>query len=138
MATARIDALWVHDGILDARDFKSGQVWSDRVADDKQARLQAWILAPLAQARGLRLRVSFEHLAPEVLDDPEPFEPDADDLQAIEDDVRREVTEIRGTTEFVGISDREVCARCRYRSICPDSATPGVPVWPTVDAEDDP
>ena len=48
MATARLDALWVHDGLLDARDFKSGQVWSDRVADDKQARLQAWILAPLA------------------------------------------------------------------------------------------
>jgi hypothetical protein len=135
MATARIDALWVHDGLLDARDFKSGQVWSERVADDKQARLQAWILAPLAAARGLRLRISFEHLAADVVDDPEPFEPDADDLVAIEDDVRREVTEIRGTTAFVGIADREVCARCRYRSICPDSATPGVPVWPTVDAE---
>jgi hypothetical protein len=138
MATARIDALWVHDGLLDARDFKSGQVWSERVADDKQARLQAWILAPLADARGLRLRISFEHLAAEVVDDPEPFEPDTDDLLAIEDDVRREVAEIRGTTEFVGISDREVCARCRYRSICPDSATPGEPVWPTVDTEDAP
>jgi hypothetical protein len=137
MATARIDALWVHDGLLDARDFKSGQVWSERVADDKQARLQAWILAPLADARGLRLRISFEHLAAEVVDDPEPFEPDADDLAAIEDEVRREVAAIRGTTEFVGIADPELCGRCRYRSICPDSATPGVPVWPTVDIEDE-
>jgi hypothetical protein len=137
MATARIDALWVHDGLLDARDFKSGKVWSERVADDKQARLQAWILAPLAESRGLRLRVAFEHLAADVVDDPEPFEPDADDLLAIEDDLRREVTEIRSTTDFVGVTDPEVCVRCRYRSICPDSATPGVPVWPTVDTEDD-
>ena len=72
-----------------------------------------------------------------MVDDPEPFEPDADDLAAIEDDVRREVTEIRATTEFVGVNDPEVCKHCRYRSICPDSATPGVPVWPTVDTEDD-
>jgi len=137
MATARFDALWVHDGILDARDFKTGQVWSERVADDKQARLQAWILAPIAEARGLRLRVAFEHLAPEVLDDPEPFEPDADDLVAIEDELRGEVAAIRGTTDFMGVGDPEVCARCRYRSICPDSATPGVPMWPMVDAEHD-
>jgi hypothetical protein len=137
MATARFDALWVHDGILDARDFKTGKVWSEMVADDKQARLQAWILAPLAEARGLRLRISFEHLAAEVVDDPEPFEPDADDLAAIEDELRREVVAIRATTEFVGVADREVCGRCRYRSICPDSATPGVPVWPTVEPDDD-
>jgi hypothetical protein len=137
MATARIDALWVHDGLLDARDFKSGQMWSDRVADDKQARLQAWILAPLADARGLQLRISFEHLAAEGPDDPEPFEPDADDLLAIEDELRREVAEIRSKTEFAGVADPDVCGRCRYRSICPDSATPGVPVWPTVDVEDD-
>jgi len=137
MATARFDALWVHDGILDARDFKTGQVWSERVADDKQARLQAWILAPIAEARGLRLRVAFEHLAAEVLDDPEPFEPDADDFLTIEDELRREVAVIRGTTDFTGVGDPEVCARCRYRSICPDSATPGVPMWPMVDAEHD-
>jgi hypothetical protein len=136
MATARIDALWVHDGLLDARDFKTGQVWSERVADDHQARLQAWVLEPLARDRGLRLRISFEHLAAEVVDDPEPFEPDAEDLEAIEAELRREVAAIRGTTEFVGVADPEVCGRCRYRSICPDSATPGVPVWPTVDRED--
>jgi len=137
MATARIDALWVHDGILDARDFKTGQVWSDRVADDRQARLQAWVLAPVADARGLRLRIAFEHLAVEILDDPEPFEPDADDLLNIEGELRAEVAAIRSTAEFTGVADPEVCGRCRYRSICPDSATPGVPVWPTVESDDD-
>jgi hypothetical protein len=138
MATARFDALWVHDGVLDARDFKTGQVWTERVADDKQARLQAWILAPVAAARGLRLRVAFEHLATDVVDDPEPFEPDDEDVAAIEVELRREVAEIRSTTEFPGVADPEVCRRCRYRSICPDSATPGVPVWPTVAPEEEP
>jgi hypothetical protein len=76
-------------------------------------------------------------LAVEVLDDPEPFEPDADDLVAIEEELRGDVAAIRGTTEFMGVGDPEVCARCRYRSICPDSATPGVPMWPMVDAEHD-
>jgi len=136
MATARFDALWAHDGVLDARDYKTGQVWSDRVADDKQARLQAWVLAPLAEARGLTLRISFEHLAAEVVDDPEPFEPDADDLRAIAEELRLEVAAIRETTEFAGVADTEVCRRCRYRSICPDSTAPGVPVWPTVESED--
>ena len=45
--------------------------------------------------RGLRLRIAFEHLAAEVVDDPEPFEPDADDLLAIEEELRLEVAEIR-------------------------------------------
>ena len=27
MATARIDAVWVHDGLLDARDYKTGRLW---------------------------------------------------------------------------------------------------------------
>ena len=137
MATARLDALWVHDGLLDARDYKTGQVWSDRVADDAQARLQAWVLAPLAEAHGLQLRVTFEHLAAEVVDDPEPFEPDADDLLAIEDELRAEVTEIRSEVEFAGVADPDVCHRCSYRSICPDSVVAGVPIWPSVEAEDE-
>jgi hypothetical protein len=136
MATARLDALWLHDGLLDARDYKTGQVWSDRVADDAQARLQAWVLAPLAEARGLRLRVAFEHLNAEVVDDPEPFLPDADDLLAIEAELRAEVTEIRSEVAFAGVADPDVCHRCNYRSICPDSAVAGVPMWPVVDAED--
>jgi hypothetical protein len=138
MATARIDALWVHDGMLDARDYKTGQVWSEQLSHDRQARLQAWVLAPIAQERGLRLRIAFEHLSPDVREDPEPFEPDADDLDAIEEELRATVEAMRADTEYRGISDLEVCRTCRYRSICPDSAVPGLPVWPMVDAEDAP
>jgi PD-(D/E)XK nuclease superfamily len=141
MATARFDALWVHDGVLDARDYKTGQVWSDRVADDAQARLQAWVLAPLAEQLGLRVRIVFEHLAAEVLEDPEPFEPDAEDLASIAEELRHQVESIRAQTTFAGVADTEVCRRCRYRSICPDSAVEGVPMWPVVEPEpggDDP
>lgn len=135
MATARIDALWEHDGVLDARDYKTGRVWADVVAHDEQARLQAFVLAPRAAAEGLRLRITFEHLASEVVDDPVPFEPDDDDLQAIEEELRVVVAEIR-TEVFDGIGDPEVCVRCPYRSICPDSAAPSEPIWPAVTGED--
>jgi hypothetical protein len=132
MAAARIDALWRHDGYLAAHDYKTGQRWTDRVADDDQARLQAWVLEPLADALGLRVRVVFEHLAAEVLDDPEPFEPDDDDLAAIGEELRRTVEAIKAETAFAGIADAEVCGRCRYRSICPDSTVEGAAMWPSV------
>jgi hypothetical protein len=143
MATARIDALWAYDDVLDAHDYKTGRVWSDRVADDAQARLQAWVLAPLADARGARLRITFEHLAADVLDDPEPFEPDADDLAAIGEELHaitlamRSRTEATGSANWAGVAEAEICGRCRYRSICPDSAVEAVPVWPRVDDEDE-
>jgi hypothetical protein len=136
MATARVDSLWVHDGVLDARDYKTGRVWSDEVSHDEQARLQAWVLAPRAAAAGLRLRIAFEHLAPEVVDDPAPFEPDDDDLAQIEEELRLVVAEIR-TEQFTGVADAEVCLHCRYRSICPESAAPSEPVWPVV-GDDEP
>jgi hypothetical protein len=134
MATARIDALWEHDGVLDARDYKTGRVWGDDVTHDEQARVQAFVLAPLAAERGLRLRIAFEHLAQEVTDDPAPFEPDADDLLAIEGELRAAVAEIR-TEQFHGVRDPEVCVRCQYRSICPESAAASEPIWPAVDDE---
>jgi hypothetical protein len=133
MASARLDALWVHDGFLAAHDYKTGRRWTDRVADDAQARLQAWVLAPLADALGLRVRVVFEQLAAEVVDDPEPFEPDADDLAAIGEELRAAVESIRLETAFAGVADVEVCGACRYRSICPDSAVAAEPNWPLVE-----
>ena len=83
------------------------------------------MLAPLAEQLGLRLRIAFEHLAAEVVDDPEPFEPDADDLVAIGEELRHEVEAIRAEATFAGVGDPDVCHRCRYRSICPDSAAAG-------------
>lgn len=142
MATARLDALWLLDTaagpVLDAHDYKTGRVWHDRVADDPQARLQAWVLAPLAEARGARLRITFEYLAADVVDDPEPFEPDADDLAAVEEQLHAIVQEVRAEADlgdWAGVADPESCGRCRYRSICPVSASPSEPVWPAYDDE---
>jgi hypothetical protein len=135
LAAARLDALWLHDGLFDARDYKTGRVRSERVADDVQARIQAWVLAPLAAELGARLRVSFEHLAAEVDEDPEPFEPDDEDLAAIDEELRKEVEAIWCEHAWTGVGDGETCRRCRYRSICRDSATPGAPTWPRVDAD---
>jgi PD-(D/E)XK nuclease superfamily len=139
MATARIDAIWVHDGFLDARDYKSGARWYERVADDPRARVQAFVLDPHARRRGLRLRLRYEHLAAEVDDDPEPYEPDDDELAAIEEELRSTVGELWSLDEWRGVGDAAVCKWCRFRSICPDSAAPGEPGWPVLAlAEPDP
>lgn len=134
MATGRLDAVWQHDQLLEIRDYKTGSVVTERIVDDPRARLQAWLAAPIAERLGLQLRVRYEHLAAEILDDPEPFEPDADDLVAIEEELRATAAAIQAAAaahEFPAVSETEVCRFCRYRSICPESASPGVPTWPT-------
>ncbi len=137
MASARIDALWVHDGLLDAHDYKTGRAWDHRLADDKQARLHAWVLEPLARALDLRLRITFEYLAPEVTIQPAPFEPEAEDIAQIGDELVSMVVAMHSETEFVGVADPDVCRFCRYRSICPDSVVAGEPNWTRVEADDD-
>ena len=140
MAMARIDALWVHDGILDARDYKTGSRWYERVADDPRARVQAFVLEPHARRRGLRLRLRYEHLAAEVDDDPEAYEPDDDDLAAIEEELRSTAEAWWTIDEWRGVADAAVCQWCRFRSICVDSAAVGEPDWPVLaiaDAETD-
>ncbi|HEY8216535.1 MAG TPA: PD-(D/E)XK nuclease family protein [Acidimicrobiia bacterium] len=132
LVTARLDAVWVHDGLLDARDYKTGVVTTARVADDPRAWLQAWVLAPTAARRGLRIRLRYEHLASEIQEEPEPWEPDADDLAVVEERLRAEVRQMRDEVSFAGVADPEVCTGCRYRSICRDTASPGVPTWPEV------
>jgi RecB family exonuclease len=134
MATGRLDALWQHDGILDVRDYKTGSVVTERIVEDTRARLQAWLAAPIAERNGLRLRIRYEHLAAEVNDDPEPFEPDADDLEAIEEELRAAAAAIQAASaahDFPGVAEPDICRYCRYRSICPVSAAPGEPTWPT-------
>jgi hypothetical protein len=132
MAMARIDAIWVHDGILDARDYKTGSRWYERVGDDPRARVQAFVLAQHSQRQGLRLRLRYEHLAAEIDDDPDPFEPDDDDLAAIEEELRATAEAWWTLDEWQGVRDAAVCAWCRYRSICVDSAAPGEPDWPVL------
>ncbi len=130
VATARLDAVWEHDGILDVRDYKTGRVAPYPVHEDRGARLQAWVAAPQAAARGLQLRLRYEHLAAEVVDDPEPWEPSEDDLAAIEADLAATVTAMRAERDFRGVADAAVCGYCSFRAICDESATPAAPTWP--------
>lgn len=137
LASARIDAVWVHDGILDARDYKTGAVHTERVADDPRARVQAWVLARDARRTGLRLRLRYEHLQPEIAEDPEPFAPDDDDLDAITDELRAAVARMWHDDAWTGVAAADVCGRCRYRSVCRDSVTPGEPTWAALAAPAD-
>lgn len=137
MVHARIDAVWVHDGILDARDYKTGGRHYDRVADDPAARVQAFVLARHLGRLGVdRLRLRYEHLAPEIDEDPEPFEPDADDLAAIAEELAGAVTGLWAAEgELAGVNDPVVCQSCAYRSICRDTAAAAEPIWPALGFE---
>lgn len=132
MATARIDAVWVHDGLLDARDYKTGKLWHERVADAPAAKVQAFVLAQAALRRGLRLRLRYEYLSADVADDPDPWEPDAEDLAAVEEELRAAVERMSTIDDWTGVADENMCSRCVYRSICRDSAARGEAAWPVL------
>jgi hypothetical protein len=131
LATARVDALWLHPGVLEVRDYKTGRV-PEAVRDDPAARLAAWVAAPAARARGAALRVTYEALGAGG-GDPEPFEVDDDDLEAITAELSRLAAAIRAEETFAGIADPDCCRWCGYRSVCPDRP-PAVPAdgpsWP--------
>lgn len=134
VGAARYDAIWIHDGILDVRDYKTGAGFVHRVGDDPRARLQAWILAPLAESLDLELSVRFEMLAPEHDEDPEAFRPDEADLAAIDEELRSAAESIL-SDEFAPTTDAVTCGYCPYRSICTDSLAPGTPMWPVIDTD---
>jgi hypothetical protein len=136
MATARIDAVWVHDGLLDARDYKTGRRREEQLAEDPSAKVQAFVLAQAARERDLRVHLRYEYLNPDVLDDPDPWEPDADDLAAIEEEIRAAVERMRAIDDWKGVAD-DRCTRCAYRSICRDSVAPSEPTWPVLVTSDD-
>jgi len=120
MVTARIDAVWLHDGILDCRDYKTGMPRAERVADVPAARVQVWLLSRLAAGRGVRDRLRYEHLVVGLDDDPEPFEPDQDDLAEIQKEIG-EVAAAIATSDFSGVGDSTICRRCTFLSACPDA-----------------
>ena len=91
-----------------------------------------------ARRKQLRLQLRYEYLQPEVDDDPDPWEPDDDDLAAIDDELRTAVAAMWENEDWNGVADVDVCRTCRYRSICRDSAAPGEPAWPVLSAADDP
>ena len=127
MATARIDAIWVHDGLLDARDYKTGRLWHERVADVPAAKVQAFVLDEAARKRGLRLRLRYEYLSAEVDDDPDPWEPDPDDMAAIEEELRPRSSACAATTSGRASPTRR-CARtartARSAATAPRRASP--------------
>jgi len=138
MATARVDAVWLHDGVLDARDYKTGRVWYPALSEDPRAQLQAWVLAPRAAEQGSRLRLRYEYLSPDVEEDPPAWEPDREELRDVEERLRVVVEAMRDERDFRGVADAAVCAHCRYRSICPDRADGATPsrataIWPAPD-----
>jgi hypothetical protein len=135
MATARIDAIWVHDGLLDARDYKTGRLWHERVADVPAAKVQAFVLDEAARKRGLRLRLRYEYLSADVLDDPDAWEPDPEDMLAVEEELRSVVERMRTNDEWQGVADAALCSHCAYRSICRDSVARGEPAWPVLATE---
>lgn len=127
MLTGRIDALWIHGGVLAAHDYKTGVPRVDRLGDLLAARVQAWLLAPLAARHGgLRIRVVYEHLDASPHDWPDPYEPEDEDLAAIGDELRALATAIRDETEFRGSGDPVDCRWCVYRPVCRDAPTPPV------------
>jgi len=135
IGTGRLDAVWEYDDLLDVRDYKTGRVQTSQLAEDPRARMQAWLAAPLAGGR--RLRVRYEHLGDDPGPDPVDFEPDAEDLDRIDAELRAVVDAIRhagAEREFRGVGERDTCRTCCYRSICPDSAAPDEPVWPVPEA----
>jgi hypothetical protein len=73
-------------------------------------------------------------LSADVTDDPDPWEPDLDDMVAIEEELRSVVERMRGN-EWNGVADAGLCSHCSYRSICRDSAARGEPTWPVLATE---
>ena len=132
VVVARIDALWVHDGLLDARDYKTGRQWHTTIADDPAARAQAWVLDRWANRRDLRLRLRYEYLATEIDDDPLAYEPESEDLATVETELRTVVEAMRHEDQWTVVNDPSVCTNCHYRSICPDSAAPPRDAAPNV------
>jgi hypothetical protein len=137
MTTARIDAIWIHDGVLDARDYKTGRLWYERVADAPAAKVQAFVLDEAARKRGLRLRLRYEFLSADVPEDPDAWEPDADDMAAIEEELRSAVERMRTNDDWRGVAEAALCSHCPYRSICRDSAARGEPAWPVLSTDAD-
>lgn len=127
MLTGRADALWAHGGVLAAHDYKTGVPRVERLGDLLAARVQAWLLAPLAARRGLRIRIVYEHLDASVHDWPDPYEPEEEDLAAIGDELRGIASAIRAETSFAGSGDPLDCRWCAYRPVCRDAPPPAPP-----------
>ena len=134
MATARIDAVWMHDGILDARDYKTGRLVR-RARRRRSGRAGAGLRARRrgADAAGCGCGCATSTCSAEVDDDPEPWEPDAETSPRSRRSCAPRSSACGTNDEWHGVADASVCRTCRYRSICRDSAAPGEPAWPVLE-----
>ena len=85
---------------------------------------------------GLRLRLRYEYLSPDVDEDPPAWEPEPDELLEVEENLRTVVDAIRAEEAWHGVADATVCGYCRFRSICPDSAVTSTSTWPAIELDD--
>lgn len=131
LASARYDAIWVRGDIVDVREYKTGVKWFEDLAEDRRAVLQAWILAERVHRSGKRLRLRYEYLSPEIDEDPDVWEPGDDDLESLTDRIHAIVRAMHAS-DWRGVHEPTVCKWCPYRSVCPDSALPGAPIWPVL------
>ena len=134
MATARIDAIWVHDGFLDARDYKTGRQVHRRRRRHPRGPCAGVRAGGAGAGRGLRLRLRYEYLRPEVDEDPEPTSPTTS-RWPIDEELRAAVARSGRSDDWHGVGDVAVCGQCRFRSICPDSAAAGEPGWPVLSTD---
>jgi hypothetical protein len=126
LVTGKLDAVWERRHVLEGRDYKTGYCGLERVGDDLAARVQAYLLAPVAAARELGVRIRYEYLSPDAagVESPEPFEPDDEDLAAIELELDLLAAAIASEIEFAGCGHAPTCGRCAYRDVCPVAALP--------------
>ena len=119
LLVGRIDAMWARGSILDVRDYKTGTVRVDRVADSLAAKAQAYLAAPIAAEHGLQLRITYEHLNGE--DGPDPWDVEDEDLEAVTAELHAHAAAIAAEETFAGCAHPPTCRWCPYVS-CPDRA----------------
>lgn len=56
-----------------------------------------------------------------------PYEPEDEDLEALEGEISAMVAEIAAETAFDGVAFPPYCDRCSYAAICPDAARSSSP-----------
>ena len=66
------------------------------------------MLDKAARERGLQLRLRYEYLSADVADDPDAWEPDTDDLAAIEEELRAAVERMRTNDDWKGVADERL------------------------------
>ena len=129
MATARIDAIWIHDGLLDARDYKTGKLWHTRVCDVPAAKVQAFVLgAGRHGAEGCDCGCATSTSNPRSTTIPSRGSRTTTTSTPSKRSCARAPSSACGSSTTGSASPKPTCAaRCQYRSICRDSAAPASP-----------